>query len=320
LSILPELAQDGVAGLLARGGLRDSTIKRYLHAARSWTRYCEDRGELPHDASTATLLRWLDWRARGAQSPKSTLAMSLAAARWVQSAYCKVHGLECVPYTAQARVQIDAFIAAATLDKRTPRRARPLYLRELAALVERVRARPYAGRGVAYARAVSLAERDASLLVIGWWGALRADDLARLDWSHVQFAVQGVELHIPVSKTTAAILALAEQPEAPALCPRRALRDLSGYGWPDTGLVFGLASGDHVGRRLRSVFARGGIPQGYTGHSLRAGFATECAAQNVPDKLVQAHGRWRSVQQHAEYVRLGRLWQDTPTTRVQVAP
>jgi len=123
---------------------------------------------------------------------------------------------------------------------------------------------------------------------------------------------------MPASKTTAAVLALCEQQHAPALCPVHAMREMTRDGWPETGFVFGLGSGDHVGRRLRSLFARAGVPRGYTGHSLRAGFATECASQGVPDRLVQQHGRWRSVQQHAEYVRLGRLWADTPTTRVIV--
>jgi integrase len=319
LSILPELARDDVQGLLARGGLRESTLKRYIHPARLWTFYCQDRGEPPHDASTATLIRWLDWRARGARSPQSTLALSLAAARWVQHAYCTVHELECVPYTTRARVQLEAFLGAATLDTRTKQSARPLRLDDLVVLVARVRGRPHYGRGVTDARARLLAERDAALLVLGWWGALRADDLARLEWPHLRFALQGIELHMPASKTTKASLALAEQPDAPWVCPVHALREYTqGQGWPAEGSVFGLRSGNHVGRRLRDLFVRFGVPRGYTGHSLRAGFATECAAQGVADKLVQAHGRWRSAQQHAEYVRLGRLWEDTPTTRVRV--
>lgn len=304
--------------MLVRGRCRDSSIKRYLGAARAWLRYCQDRGEAPHDASTALLLRWLDSRCRGSSSPASAIKMSLAAARFIQRGRCAVLGVEAIPYTPRARVQLDAWIGAATLHSSAAQMARPLRLDELGELVARVRSDLRTRRGVTRDQADRLVLRDAAMLLVGWWGALRADDLAALTWKHVVFVMQGIELHLPGGKTTSSARALAKRDDRPDLCPRRAMLEwYSASPAPcDEPRVFALHTGGHVGRRIKQLFGRYDVPEGYSGHSLRAGFATECASQGVPDRLVQKHGHWMSVQQHAEYVRAGRLWLDTPTERI----
>jgi integrase len=337
LHLLAELGievagDEAIAEQLVRGGCRESSIERYMGPARSWLRYCADRGEVPYDASTAALLRWLDARVRASVSPKSAVRMGLAAVRFLQDGHCVVNGHEAVPYTPKARVQLAAWVGAATLDTRAKQRARPLRLAELAQVVEKVRRGIKVRRGVPWGRAVLLAERDAAMLLVGWWGALRGDDLARLEWSHLTFCVDGLELHMPGGKNHSEVadLALAARPECPSLCPVTAVRRYRQELAPShagrllegdeitSGRVFMLSTGDHVGRRIAALFRRCGVPRGHTAHSLRAGFATEAAEQGVPDKLVQAHGRWRTVQQHAEYVRLNHLWRDTPTVRLAV--
>jgi integrase len=245
--------------------------------------------------------------------------MSLAAARFAQRGYCVVHDLEAVAYNPASRVQLDAFMRSVTLDRRTPTRARPLRMDALISFVRKVRATIPVGKGHRWERSVILSERDACMAIIGWWACMRSDDLASLEWSEVLTVPEGLELHLKERKTKeASTRALAERPDCPDICPLRAVQRFRAEipsGEP-SGLVFGLTTGDHVGRRLKRVFARCGVPRGYTSHSLRAGFATECSSQGVNDSLVQAHGHWRSAQQHREYVRLGRLWLDTPTTRL----
>jgi len=300
---------------MAAGGLRETTMLRYRGPAASWLTYCRDRGELAHDASTGALMRWLDWRCREAKSPPATIKMSLAAARYVQSALCAVHGFEVVPYSPDARVQLDVFCRALTLQPRVPKQARPLRLDELLMLVRRVRGDLSRRRGVDTEQAMWLADRDAAMLLVGWWGALRGDDLARLKTADIRPTAQGLELHLRASKTTHAAIALVMRPDAPELCPWAAWNALQ--AWPvGHARAFGLTASSHVRRRIAYLFRKHRVPRGYSSHSLRAGFATEAAAQGVPDRLVQNHGRWRSAQQHAEYVRGGRLWQDTPTEKI----
>jgi integrase len=307
---------------MARSGLRDSSLQRYSGAVKSWARYCDEHGEPMHDAQTITLIRWLDHRARESTAPKAAFELSLAAVRFVQRAHCITSGHESVPYTRRARMQLDAYARTICGDITLTKRARPLRLPELAHAVASARLRLY--RNGCYKPSISSEirrERDALMLLLGWWGALRADDLAKIQLKNVVFVPEGLELTIEDDKTASgAVIAIAQQPEGFNVCPVRAFRRLLQlpHGLSDTDPVFGYSTGNHCGRRIKAVFDRIGLPKGYTSHSLRSGFATECASQGVPDKLVQSHGRWRSAQQHSEYVRLGRLWVDTPTTRLSV--
>jgi integrase len=310
---------DSIDEDLARGGLRDSSLKRYAGAARSWKRYCLDRHEPFWNASTRTLIGWLDSRCRKSSSPASALKMSISAARFLQRGHCVLNEIDAIPYTPTARVQLEAWSRTATMNRVVRRRARPLRLAELDAVLDKIRNDQPVRSGVSAARGATLAERDICMLLLGWWGALRADDLARLDWAGVHVLPCGAELTLHESKTSnqAAILALATRPDCPRLCPVQALTRLRSWAEHEGDSVLNLASGNNAGRRMRHLFQRYEL-RGYTGHSLRAGFATECAAQGVPDKLVQAHGRWRTAQQHSEYVRLARVWDDTPTKLVRL--
>lgn len=315
LSELPDI-DDSIHGKIVRAGLRDSTIKRYLGPAHAWERYCQERDECVWDAHTSTLIRWLDSRCRDASSPASVIRTSLAAARWVQKAHCAIRGIDAIPYTPRARIQLDAFTRTATMDKRPPKRARALRLESLLALVKHVRSDARQRPGLTAREAQILAARDVAMLLVGWWGALRADDIARLEWAHIEHHPEGLVLNLPTSKTTWAIIALTRRPDALALCPFANLVSVSGHDGREDARVFGFDSGGAAARRILTLFRRAGVQGGYTAHSLRAGFATECAAQGVPDLMVQRHGRWLSSKQHAEYVRDGRLWLDTPTSRL----
>lgn len=317
LAELPPI-DDSIQGKIVRAGLRDSTIKRYLGPAHSWEIYCRERSEPVWDASTSTLIRWLDSRLREASAPASVIKTSLAAARWVQKAHCALRGVDAVPYTPRARVQLDAFSRTATMDKGPPKRARALRLESLLSLVRHVREDARARPGLTAREAQILAARDVSMLLIGWWGALRADDLARLEWAHIEFHPEGIALNIPTSKTTWAVLALARRPDNLLVCPMLNLASVAKADGRRDDRVFGFDSAGSCARRITTLFRRASVPRGYTSHSLRAGFATEASAQGVPDLMVQRHGRWLSAGQHAEYVRDGRLWLDTPTSRIAV--
>lgn len=315
-SFFPELAGDPTHVRLARLNLRASSIQRYGQACRSWERYCFDRSVDPANAPTSVLLRWLDARCADSNSPKSRIRVSLAGATCAQQlALLDDPDLECCPYNTRARPALKRFKGALMLNQGEERQACPLRLNELGSVLTRVVSTISPRNGVTYARAGKLANRDLAMLAIGWWGALRADDIANLEWSHIRERHEGIELHIPDDKTKQkTVLALARQPMAPWSCPVDAYAVLARQRTSKRGRVFELGCGNSVGRRVGWVFRYLGLPRDYTSHSLRAGIATEAAALGIPDKLMQAHGRWRSAEQHAKYVRSGRVWIDSPTT------
>lgn len=309
-------SHDEIRARLKRAGLRDSSIRRYLGTARSWEQYCVDHDEHPADASTLSLVRWLDSRCRVSRSPESAIRIALASARFVQRSHLIDGTIEdAVPYTRAARVALEAYCKSATMGRSPQRRARPMRLDTLTHLVARVRSRIAPRRGVSWDEARLIATRDAALILTCWWGALRADDASRLTWQSISLEPQGVLITLDTSKTGPAQIACASVAHL-GLCPRASLEELRGM-CGERERVFSLSTGAHVARRLKDLFAQHGA-QGYTSHSLRAGFASECASQGVPDRLVQMHARWSSAQQHSEYVRGGRIWVDTPTSRLVV--
>jgi hypothetical protein len=57
-------------------------------------------------------------------------------------------------------------------------------------------------------------------------------------------------------------------------------------------------------------------PAQFSGHSLRAGFATEAYAQGVPELVIMRHGRWRAAATMQGYVEEGSLWNDNAAARL----
>jgi integrase len=312
-------AVDPVHALLESSALSKATRKRYAGAARSWWAYSTDRGQEPHDADTGTLVKWLELRFR--QSPSANeVRMSLAAARMVQQAR---EGCEAAPYTRSARPALDHAckrLLRYTRDAKV-RRADALRADGLVRVVRSARA-SIVRRAVGPQRAAYFAYRDAALLLVGWWGAFRVDDLVRMDWTHVRVVPQGLEVRMPTSKTGAEVLCALAGQTPREFCPVAALVDLrifleSNGLFDEHASVFELQR-KYMGARIGELCKRAGLRGYFTGHSLRSGFATESAAQGVEDRLVQRHARWKSDKTHALYVREGSLWNDTPTTRVRV--
>lgn len=326
LSWLPELAQqDATLSRIVRRGVADSTLERYAAACRSWLRWCHDHGEPPQDASTACLIRWLSCRmaATGGVLSPTNLGVSLAAARLVQRAYT-TDAEEPQPYLRSSRPRLDDWCASIVKEARPVKRTAPLLARDLVALCDHIANTVRSRQGVDWRHAVELAVRDRALILLGWWGCLRADELARLTWGQVAWVTEGVELHLTHSKTGPAIIAVART--GGLYCPVAALWEWSGGervgdtrvigAKPIEQSVFGLGRPGLAQVIRRRALAAG--LRGCTGHSLRVGFATEASRQEVPDRLVQRHARWTSSQQHGVYVRAGNLWRETPTLRVRL--
>ncbi|HVS42247.1 MAG TPA: tyrosine-type recombinase/integrase, partial [Candidatus Dormibacteraeota bacterium] len=64
---------------------------------------------------------------------------------------------------------------------------------------------------------------------------------------------------------------------------------------------------------LKRALQRADLPvREFAGHSLRAGFATEAAAQGASERAIMRHGRWRSVTTVRRYIRSGELFTENP--------
>ena len=277
---------------------RESTSRRYAQVIEHFEG--EWGGLLP--TTQASVARYLAEYAD--RFSPGTLRTHLAAlARWHQE-----HGF--LDPTKAPAVR-DVLRGIQALHTRPPRQAEPLQLQELAACIETLMTEEHSEQPVVRLRAC----RDRLLLLLGFWRALRSDELCRLRIEFIQLEpARGLTLFLTSSKTDRANL--GRQLSVPALirlCPVQAYEDwLACSGLEDGPLLRNvdrwgrLGEGLHsysVSRILRRALQRSGLDEeGYSGHSLRRGFATWANANQWSAKALMDYVGWRDVQSAMRYV------------------
>lgn len=300
-----------------------TTTARYRASQRSWWTYCADRGLDPLSAPDSALISWLQERQR-ARPTNTGARLNLAALRALQRAASVRTDDALVPYTRAARPRLDAWFATHTTEGAV-QRAPALLLPDLLRAIRRTLEDLSPKQAVSRERAAWLSARDAALLAVGWWGAFRIDDCARMQWSGVELHSEGVVIRLEDSKTGPCVVALARRPELGEACPVALLerwKMVAHAGFAPSVFVFRGRPID-LSRIVtrRTMFLLGPKTKRanrYRGHSLRAGFATEAARQGIDDRLVRRHARWLTPATHELYVREGRLWLDSPTRLIEV--
>ena len=165
--------------------------------------------------------------------------------------------------------------------------------------------------------------RDRALLLIGWAGGFRCSELTGLDLADVEEVREGLTLHLRRSKTDQA--GQGRKIGIPLgrtrHCPVAALHAWRGVLALRDGPIFrpvdrhgnALSSrlrGDSVSTILRSRLAATGVaPEGYSGHSLRAGLATSAIKAGVPTYKVRAQTGHASDAMLSRYVRDGEMFE-----------
>jgi len=160
--------------------------------------------------------------------------------------------------------------------------------------------------------------RDRALLLIGWAGGFRSSELTGLDLSDIEEVREGLILRLRKSKTDQTgqgrkigiplgrtrhcpVAALSGWLEALAQPDGRVFRPVDRHG----NVRGHLLRPDAVSTVLRDRLAVAGIePDGYSGHSLRAGLATSAIKAGVPTYKVRAQTG------HASDVMLDRYLRD----------
>jgi len=164
--------------------------------------------------------------------------------------------------------------------------------------------------------------RDRALLLLGFAGGFRRSELVGLDVADIEIVRQGIIItlrhsktdqegigrkigiphgrtsHCPVSAVSA-WLARSAVTQGPVFCP------VTRYGHLQPVRL----SGDAVSEVIRERLAAIGIePEGYSGHSLRAGFATSAAQAGVSTMKIRAQTGHASDAMLSRYVRDGELF------------
>jgi site-specific recombinase XerD len=176
-----------------------------------------------------------------------------------------------------------------------------------------------------------LAVRDHAILLLGFAGGFRRSELAALRVEDLRFVEEGVDVLIRRSKTdqegagrTIGIPRGRHPQTCPVLALQRWLRlaeltagplwlAITPNGRPGTqrrnpaGRVGTRPlSAQAIAGVVQRAAARAGLDPGeFAGHSLRAGFATEAAAQGATERAIMAQTGHRSVEMVRRYIREG---------------
>jgi integrase len=181
--------------------------------------------------------------------------------------------------------------------------------------------------------------RDGALLTLGWAAALRRSELVGLDWlergdgtGYVQIDERGIIVTLMTSKASqeqaeTIIIPSADMPAAREALDTWARMAMLQPGKPvfrpiDRRHIIGAdrLTDRSVSRIIKSrvralVCMRGRseadadeIVASFSGHSMRSGYATSAAAEDMPSYRIQQHTRHKSAEMVASYIREADKW------------
>ncbi len=281
----------------------ESTRATYASDWRIFRRWAAAAG-LPHQipVEPAVVAGWL--AAQAPQRRHSTLARSLSAIKYMHAQ----QGL----WSPTDHPQVRATLAG--IKRQHPyakRQARPFYLDDLTIALNALADSP---KGL----------RDRAILLVGWWGAFRRSELVGLNVDDLTDDAQGVIINLRHSKTDqegqGRLVPLHYHERS--TCPVRALRAWTGIIEPE-GPVFRQVdqwgrtgsrplSCKTVGRVVKEAAASLGFdPKGFSAHSLRAGFVSECDRRGIPSSAVRLVTGHKSEAMLATYTRPRNLFESS---------
>ncbi len=168
-------------------------------------------------------------------------------------------------------------------------------------------------------------QRDRALILIGMAGALRRSELVALEVSDLTFSSEGVRLVIRRSKGDqfGEGQVIAIERTSTDLCPVANLEAYLERARISEGRVF-RAIDRHGNVKTRMTdqsialivkrrAGQAGLEGDYSGHSLRAGFATQAAKSGVEERRIAATTRHKNMEVLRKYIREGSLFANAVT-------
>lgn len=177
--------------------------------------------------------------------------------------------------------------------------------------------------------------RDRALILMGFVGALRRSEIAAATFEDLHEHPNGLVLDIPRSKTSQD----ASKPQAvvlptsrtPGHCPVTQLRAWLDAAAITEGPIFrgctprgnhlaagaGSLTGKRINEIVQDALRRVDVDpdtQGYSAHSLRAGFVTYAASRGASDRAIARQTRHRDLSTVAIYTRHNSAWTDNAAT------
>ncbi len=173
--------------------------------------------------------------------------------------------------------------------------------------------------------------RDKALLLVGFVGAFRRSELVSIDVEDLTTVPEGFVVHLKRSKTdpyrhgrkvgipygnsekTCPVTALETWLIVANLASGPVFRAIGRYGH----LREGRLSGRAVARIVKRCAAKAGLDKSqFSGHSLRAGFATSAAVAGVSERAIMKQTGHKSTKMVRRYIHDGEVFQRNAAAKV----
>lgn len=185
-------------------------------------------------------------------------------------------------------------------------------------------------------------KRDRALILLGFAGALRRSELVGLDVEDLQFSSEGISLRLQHGKTdrfAAGELQAIPRGQTEETCPVAAVKAWLTSARLGEGPLFRpinrhsqvsphRLTAQSVALVVKRAIVRAGLAAGlsqrdaeerartYSGHSLRAGFATSAARAGAPEWAIMVQTKHRRRETVRRYIRLGSQFRDNPAAKL----
>lgn len=296
--------------------LRNQTYAQQATATNTRLAYCSDirhflrwGGKLPTD--TATLVRYCEEQAT--RLNPSTLKRRMVALK-------QFHCLQGFPDPTNHPILSKTLRGIANVHGSPPTQAPALLFEHLCALLQQLNQE----------KTLS-ACRDAALIAIGFFAALRGRELLSIKKDDIKIQEEGLILTIVRSKTDQAGTGQScAIPKSDGLfCPARLLKRWLEILPDHLGCLFvGInrwqqcqltpLSLQGLNNMLRHRAAQANIPNAakLSSHSLRRGFATSASSAGASFKSIMKQGRWRHEGTVLRYIEAGQQFHDNAVSKL----
>jgi site-specific recombinase XerD len=175
--------------------------------------------------------------------------------------------------------------------------------------------------------------RDRSIILIGFSGGFRRNEIVSLDYDDLDFVPEGLKINIKRSKTDQfgeGFTKALPYFDSSQYCPVVSLKNLLDLSKIKTGPIFrrfikgsmmleNRLTDQTVALLIKKYINLAGIDnKNYSGHSLRSGFATSAAESGAEERSIMAMTGHKSTEMVRRYIKEANLFKNNALNKVKI--
>jgi len=175
--------------------------------------------------------------------------------------------------------------------------------------------------------------RDRSIILIGFSGGFRRNEIVSLDWDDLDFVPEGLKINIKRSKTDQfgeGFTKALPYFESSQYCPVVSLKNWIEISKITSGPLFrrfikgsklseNRLTDQTVALLIKEYLNLAGIDsKNYSGHSLRSGFATSAAESGVEERSIMAMTGHKSTEMVRRYIKEANLFKNNALNKIKI--